>query len=87
MLNYYSLGNNNYTSSRTLGPTEYVVIAHVSNNLVVNSLYNLLNTEVSMLSSMNLKYNMASKNLFEIKDYANVKTMLKNIDENSVIII
>ncbi len=87
VLNYYSLGNNNYTSSRTLGPTEYVVIAHVNNNLVVNSLYNLLNTEVSMLSSMNLKYNMASKNLFEIKDYANVKTMLKNIDENSVIII
>ena len=87
VLNYYSLGNNNYTSSRTLGPTEYVVIAHVSNNLVVNSLYNLVNSEVSMLSSMNLKYNMASKNLFEIKDYANVKTMLKNIDENSVIII
>ena len=86
-LNYYSLGNKNYTSSRTLGPTEYVVIAHVDNNLVVNSLYSLNNTEVSMLSNMNLKYNMASKNLFEIKDYANVKTMLKNIDTSSVIII
>ena len=86
-LNYYSLGNKNYTSSRTLGPTEYVVIAHVDNNLVVNSLYSLNNTEVSMLSNMNLKYNMASKNLFEIKDYANVKTMLKNVDSSSVIII
>ena len=86
-LNYYSLGNKNYTSSRTLGPTEYVVIAHVDNNLVVNSLYSLNNTEVNMLSNMNLKYNMASKNLFEIKDYANVKTMLKNIDKTSVIII
>ena len=86
-LNYYSLGNKNYTSSRTLGPTEYVVIAHVDNNLVVNSLYSLNNTEVNMLSNMNLKYNMASKNLFEIKDYANVKTMLKNIDSSSVIII
>ena len=86
-LNYYSLGNKNYTSSRTLGPTEYVVIAHVDNNLVVNSLYSLNNTEVSMLSNMNLKYNMASKNLFEIKDYVNVKTMLKNIDRSSVIII
>ena len=67
-LNYYSLGNKNYTSSRTLGPTEYVVIAHVDNNLVVNSLYSLNNTEVNMLSNMNLKYNMASKNLFEIKE-------------------
>lgn len=86
-LNYYSLASNNYTNSRALGPTEYVVVAHVDNNLVVNSLYSLVNTEISMLSSMNLKYNMSSKNLFEIKDYANVKTMLKNIDETSVIII
>ena len=40
-----------------------------------------------MLSTMNLKYNMASKNLFEIKDYANIKTLLKNIDKDSIIII
>jgi diguanylate cyclase (GGDEF)-like protein len=36
---------------------------------------------------MNLKYNMASKNLFEINDFANVNSMLKNINENSIIII
>ena len=40
-----------------------------------------------MLSTMNLKYNMASKNLFEIKDYANIKTLLKNVDKDSIIII
>ena len=86
-LNYYSLSNDNYTSSRTLGPTEYVVLAHVDNNIVVNSLYSLVNMKVSMLSNMNLKYNMASKNLFEIKDFANVKTMIKNIDKDSIVII
>ena len=86
-LNYYSLSNDNYTSSRTLGPTEYVVLAHVDNNIVVNSLYSLVNMKVSMLSNMNLKYNMASKNLFEIKDFATVKTMIKNIDKDSIVII
>ncbi len=86
-LNYYSLSNDNYTSSRTLGPTEYVVLAHVDNNIVVNSLYSLVNMKVSMLSNMNLKYNMASKNLFEIKDFATVKTMIKNIDKDSIVVI
>ena len=86
-LNYYSLSNENYENSRLLGPSEYVVLAHDKNNLVVNSLYSLANTDVVMLNNMNLKYNMATKNLFEIKDYPSVKSLLKNIDENSVIII
>ena len=87
VLNYYSLNLDNYTSTRTLGTTEYVVLAHVDNNIVVNSLYSLVNSNVNMLSTMNLKYNMASKNLFEIKDYANIKTLLKNVDKDSIIII
>ena len=86
-LNYYSLSSDNYTNSRTLGTTDYVVLAHVDNNLVVNSLYSLAKMNVEMLANMNLKYNMSSKNLFEIKDYANVKTLIKNIDEESIIII
>ena len=84
VLNYYSLNSDNYTSTRTLGTTEYVVLAHVDNNIVVNSLYSLVNSNVNMLSTMNLKYNMASKNLFEIKDYANIKTLLKNVDKDSI---
>lgn len=87
ILNYYSLNSDNYTSTRTLGTTEYVVLAHVDNNIVVNSLYSLVNSNVNMLSTMNLKYNMASKNLFEIKDYANIKTLLKNVNKDSIIII
>jgi len=87
ILNYYSLSNENYSSTRTLGSTEYVVLAHVDNNIVVNSLYSLNNINVDMLTSMNLKYNMASKNLFEINDYTSVKSLLKNIDEESIIII
>lgn len=86
-LNYYSLSNENYTNSKTLGTTDYVVIAHVDNNIVVKSLYSLSNMNVEMLTNMNLKYNMASKNLFEIKDYANIKSLLKNINEESIIII
>lgn len=86
-LNYYALSNSNYTNSRALGNTEYVVLAHVNNKIVVNSLYSLKNITVDMLTNMNLKYNMASKNLFEINDFANVDIMLKNINEDSIIII
>lgn len=86
-LNYYSLNSDKYKSSRTLGSTKYVVLAHVDNNIVVNSLYSLTNTTVDMLTNMNLKYNIASKNLFEINDFANVNLMLKNINEESIIII
>lgn len=87
MLNYYSLSDNNYTSTRNLGTTEYVVLAHADNNIVINSLYSLSNTTVTMLGNMNLKYSMASKNLFEIKDYNNIKDLLKNINKESVIIV
>lgn len=87
ILNYYSLSNNNYESSRALGSSEYVVLAHTDNNIVVNSLYSLKNIDVSMLANMNLKYSMASKNLFEIKDFASIDSMFKNINEESIIII
>ena len=86
-MNYYSLNSDKYSNSNVLGNTEYVVLAHVDNNIVVNSLYSLANANVSMLANMNLKYNMASKNLFEINDYANINQMLKNVDEKSIIII
>ena len=86
-LNYYSLSSDNYINTRTLGPTEYVVLAHNKNNIVVNSLYSLVNVNVVMLNNMNLKYYMASLNKFEITDYPSVKIMFKNIDENSIIII
>ena len=86
-MNYYSLSSDNYENSRVLGPSEYVVLAHDKNNIVVNSLYSLSNINVSMLNNMNLKYNMASKNLFEINGYTSVKNLLKNIDDDSIIII
>ena len=86
-LNYYSLSNANYDTSRILGPSEYVVLAHDKNNIVINSLYSLSDTYVSMLNNMNLKYNMASRNLFEMTDYTSVKSLLKNVDEDSIIII
>ena len=87
MLNYYSISDNNFESSRTLGNTEYVVLAHVDNNIVVNSLYSLSNISIDMIKNMNLRYNMASKNLFEIKDHENIKSLLKNINKESVIIV
>ena len=86
-LNYYSISNDNYETTRILGPSEYVVLAHAKNNIVVNSLYSLVNNNVSMLNNMNLKYNMASKNLFEITGYTSVKSLLKNIDEKSIVIV
>ena len=87
VFNYYSLSSDNYQSTRTLGNTEYVVLAHRDNNIAVNSLYTLKHTTVDMLTNTNLKYNMASKSLFEINDYASIKQLLKNINEDSIIII
>ncbi|MDD6272483.1 MAG: GGDEF domain-containing protein [bacterium] len=87
MLNYYSLSSSNYDSSRTLGSSEYVVLAHRNNNIVVNSLYSLKNINVDMIANMNLKYSMASKNLFEINDFASIESMIKNINEDSIIIV
>ena len=86
-LNYYSLSSENYMNSRILGPSEYVVLANDKNNIVINSLYSLSNTNVSMLNNMNLKYNMASKNLFEINGFPSVKGLLKNTNEDSIIIV
>jgi diguanylate cyclase (GGDEF)-like protein len=86
-LNYYSISNDNYINTRTLGPSGYVVLAHDKNNIVVNSLYSLVDSNISMLNNMNLKYNMASKNLFEITDYTSVKSLLKNAKEDTIIII
>ena len=51
-LNYYSLSSDNYINTRTLGPTEYVVLAHNKNNIVVNSLYSLVNVNVVMLNNI-----------------------------------
>ncbi|MGM9877859.1 MAG: GGDEF domain-containing protein [Bacilli bacterium] len=87
MLNYYSLSSSNYDSSRTLGSSEYVVLAHRNNNIVVNSLYSLKNINVDMIANMNLKYSMASKNLFEINDFASIESMIKNVNEDSIIIV
>ncbi len=87
IFNYYSLSSDNYESTRTLGNTEYLVLAHRDNNIAVNSLYSLKHTTVDMLTNTNLKYNMASKSLFEINDYASIKSLLKNINKDSIIII
>ncbi len=87
IFNYYSLSSNDYESTRTLGNSEYVILAHVDNNIVINSLYTLKHTNVDMLTNTNLKYNMADKNLFEINNYPSIKSLLKNINEDSIIII
>jgi len=87
MLNYYSLSNDNYVGTRTLGSTEYVVLASNNNNIVVNSLYTLKHSTVDMLTNTNLKYSMANKELFEINDYTSIKSLLKNINDDSIIII
>lgn len=87
MLNYYSLSSDSFESSRVLGSTEYVILAHVDNNIVINSLYSLSDINVDMLKNMNLKYNIASRNLFEIKEHNSIKELLKNINKDSIIII
>lgn len=87
MLNYYSLSSDSFESSRVLGSTEYVILAHVDNNIVINSLYSLSDINVDMLKNMNLKYNIASRNLFEIKEHNSIKELLRNINKDSIIII
>ncbi len=87
VFNPYLIKNPNYSSSRNLGDTEYVVLAHNNSTLVVNSLYSLDNFTIEMISDMDLTNVMSSKKLFTIKTYEDVKTLLKNINEESIIIV
>ncbi len=87
VFNPYLIKNPNYTSSRNLGDTEYVVLAHNDLTLVVNSLYSLGNATVEMVSDMDLTNIISSKKLFAIKTYKGIKTLLKNIDEGSIVIV
>lgn len=87
VFNPYSIKNPNYTSSRNLGDTEYVVLARNNSTLVVNSLYSLSNATIEMISDMDLTNIISAKKLFAIKTYKDVKTLLKNIDEDSIVIV
>lgn len=87
VFNPYLIKNPNYINSRNLGDTEYVVLAHNDSSLVVNSLYSLSNTTVEMISDMDLTNVISAKKLFAIKTYKDVKALLKNIDEDSIIIV
>lgn len=85
--NPYLIKNGNYTTSSNLGDTEYVVLAHKTSTLVVNSLYSLNNSTIEMIANMDLTNIISAKKLFTIKTYKDVNTLLKNVDEDSVIII
>ncbi len=84
--NPYSITNPYYTNSTNLGNTEYVVLIDHDSTIVVNSIYSLSNYTVSMISDTNLTNTISNKKLFTIKTYKNIKSLLNNIDENSVII-
>ncbi len=85
--NPYTISNSNYDDAVNSNTNEFVVLAHYKHSLIVNSLYALDNMSVSMVDNMNLTKSMESKKLFNIEKYDSIKSILKNADEESIIIL
>jgi len=85
--NYYSTGANGYINSNKFITKEYVVLTHADNPLTIETLSTLSNSNVEMLSRMNLTSIMKTKGLFKVKEYQNSKELFKNINKNSIIIV
>ena len=85
--NYYSAGANGYINSNKFITKEYVVLTHADNPLTIETLSTLSNSNVEMLSRMNLTSIMKTKGLFKVKEYQNSKELFKNINKDSIIIV
>lgn len=85
--NYYSTGANGYINSNKFITKEYVVLTHADNPLTIETLSTLSNSNVEMLSRMNLTSIMKTKGLFKVKEYQNSKELFKNINKDSIIIV
>lgn len=87
VMNYSNIINNNYNSSKYVTASDYVVLAHESNDIVVDNIYSLKNNEVNMLKNNNLTKAFKKENIFIINESDDVKDLLKDINKNSIIII
>lgn len=85
--NYYSLGASGYTTSTPFYTGEYVILTHASNTKTFETLSTLADSEVNMLSKMNLTTVMKAKKLFKIKEFDTAKDLFKGIDKESVLIV
>ena len=87
VFNMYDLSSSNYSNSASLGNIKYVVLAHKSNSLYLNSINGLKNKEVVMLGDNNLYNGLKTSEVFTIKPYDSFKKLCKGIDENSIILL
>lgn len=87
VLNYSGLSNSNYEESQNITASDYVVLAHQSNDIVVDNISSLKSTKVTMLKDNALTKYFKEQDSFAIKEEENVKKLLKNLNEDSVILI
>ena len=87
VLNYTNLTNVNYNNTRSIDMPNYVVLAHNSNNIVVNNIYSLKDSKVTMLKNNDLTKKFKNKDIFAIEEVENVKQLFKKTDENTIIVI
>lgn len=85
--NYYSLGSSGYNPSTSFYTGDYVILTHASNTKTFETLSTLADSEVNMLSKMNLTTVMKSKKLFNIKEYNTAKDLFKGINKESILIV
>lgn len=87
VMNYNNLSNNKYNESIYVTASDYVILAHESNNIVINNVSSLKNTEVTMLKDNNLTKSFKRQDTFVIKEENNVEELLANVNEDSIILI
>lgn len=85
--NYKKIDNDFYVDSINLDNIEYVVLAHRSKELTLNTLYGLKGYSVKMLKDSALTTNLSSKNIFEVSEVTSTKNLVKKLNKEDIIII
>lgn len=87
VMNYSDLSNVNYDTTDYIKGSNYVVLAHVNNDLVVDNIYSLKNNRVTMLANNNLTKYFKSQKIFSVTEKETVKELLKDLNEDTIIIV
>ena len=86
VMNYYTLSNNNYVASVSLGNIPYVIVTHQDNVVSFDSLESLRDDSVKMVSNSKLYGFIRSKDI-TTQVYSNYDSMFKDISEEDILIM
>ena len=87
LYNYRNYESTSYVKSAKLNRINYVVLAHKSNDLVLNSVYGLKGYNVKMLKDNILTTYFRDKDIFSINEVSDAKSIVKRLNKNDIIIL